>query len=87
MSNHYAPVTSSPINDAQIGTTFTRIATGWAVKWVDGGTVITVQGPTIEEALASHGLHVVHPVKEIPQGIVETVRPEPPKPKAVVSVA
>jgi len=70
------------LGQAQIGSTFTRSVIGWDVKWVDGGTSIFVQGPTITEALGSHGLQVVHPVKIVPQGIVEVDVPAAPAKKA-----
>ena len=43
------------------GSVFEKTATGWTVKYVDGGTQIVVQGPTIADALASHGAQVEHP--------------------------
>jgi hypothetical protein len=49
------------ITQAGVGSIFERTAIGWNVKYVDGGTVIVVQGPTIADALASHGGQVVHP--------------------------
>ncbi len=63
MPNH--PVVADDfdaLSQAQIGSTFVRSVVGWDVKWVDGGTTIFVQGPTITEALAGHGLQITHPV-------------------------
>lgn len=71
------------LGQAQAGATFSRTPIGWDVKWVDGGTVIYVQGPTITEALASHGVQIQHPVKVVPQGIVEVERPDEPMEVAV----
>lgn len=69
-----APVVADMLDaleKAGIGSTFTKTVNGWDVKWVDGGTAIYVQGATITEALGSHGAQVVHPVKVVPEGIVE----------------
>lgn len=60
---------------AGVGSTFTKTPIGWDVKWVDGGTVIFIQGPTITEALAGYGMQISHPVKAVPQGIVEVELP------------
>ncbi len=56
---------SDAVMQAAPGTTFARTPIGWDVKWVDGGTVIVVQGPTITEALASHGVQIVHPERRV----------------------
>ncbi len=72
--NNFAPVVTDALHaleTAGVGSVFEKTAIGWNVSWVDGGTTIRVQGATIEEALGSHGLSVIHPKKEIPQGIVE----------------
>jgi uroporphyrinogen-III synthase len=70
------PDTESALQACGVGSVFERVAHGWKVKFVDGGTSVFVEGPTITEALASHGAQVVHPVKVVPEGIVE-VEPEP----------
>lgn len=75
-----APVVTDTLHaleSAGVGSVFTKTANGWDVKWVDGGTAIYVQGATIEDALGSHGAQVIHPVKEVPQGIVEVELEEP----------
>lgn len=65
------PDTESAMQACGVGSVFERVPHGWKVKFVDGGTQVFVEGATIAEALASHGTQVVHPVKEVPQGIVE----------------
>lgn len=46
---------------AGVGSIFEKTAIGWNVKYVDGGTIIHVQGATIADAIASHGGQVEHP--------------------------
>ena len=46
---------------AGVGSVFEKTAIGWNVKYVDGGTVIFVQGATIADAVAGHGTQVEHP--------------------------
>ena len=43
-----------------VGSEFVRIASGWRVKIVDGGTVITSSGPTIRDAVSAHGEQIDH---------------------------
>lgn len=52
------------LEKAGVGSVFEKTPIGWNVKWVDGGTVIHVQGATITDALGSHGAQVVHPSNE-----------------------
>lgn len=65
------PDAESAMQACGVGSVFERVSHGWKVKFVDGGTQVFVEGPTISDALASHGAQIVHPVKEIPQGVVE----------------
>lgn len=53
--------TLAALSAAGVGSVFEKTATGWNVKYVDGGTIIHVQGATIPDAIASHGSQVVHP--------------------------
>jgi len=53
--------TISALSGAGVGSVFEKTATGWNVKYVDGGTVIHVQGVTIPAAIGSHGQQRVHP--------------------------
>jgi len=46
---------------AGVGSTFEKTAHGWKVRYVDGGTVINVDGPSIYAAMSSHGKQVIHP--------------------------
>jgi len=46
---------------AGVGSVFEKTAIGWNVKYVDGGTVIFVQGATIADAVAGHGTQIEHP--------------------------
>jgi hypothetical protein len=48
------------LEQAGVGSVFEKTPTGWRVKWVDGGTVVNVEGATIVDALASHGAQVLH---------------------------
>ncbi len=48
------------IETAGIGSVFERVAQGWKVRYVDGGTTIFVEGPSLGEAVASHGVQVKH---------------------------
>lgn len=65
------PDTESAMQACGVGSVFERVAHGWKVRFVDGGTQVFVEGASIADALASHGTQVFHPVPEIPQGIVE----------------
>ena len=42
------------------GSEFVRIENGWRVKLVDGGVTILGSGPTIVEAILSHGEQIDH---------------------------
>lgn len=50
------------LQSAGIGSVFEKTALGWNVKYVDGGTVIHVQGASIAAAVASHGAQRDHPI-------------------------
>ncbi len=52
---------AAAIAAAGVGSVFEKTASGWNVKYVDGGTIIHVQGATIADAIASHGAQVEHP--------------------------
>jgi hypothetical protein len=78
MSSVHANVAIAPeaLEAVQTGTVFEKTAIGWNVKWVEGGTVVHLQGTTITEALGSHGAQVVH--------IEPEIRPDPRAPDAPV---
>lgn len=55
------------VNGAFPGSTFRRERDVWRVHLVDeGGTPIDVSGPTIADAVASHGAQVEHAVFSVP---------------------
>jgi hypothetical protein len=57
----YKDPSTDILEKAGVGSVFEKTASGWKVKYVDGGTVINVSGPSIYSAMQSHGQQVVHP--------------------------
>lgn len=54
------------IEASDVGSVFTRVQGGWSTKFVDGGTTIFGSGPTIREAILSHGQQIDHEAAKTP---------------------
>ncbi len=54
------PSEADILASAGVGSVFEKVAHGWKVTYVDGGTKIFLDGPSLGEAFVSHGMQVKH---------------------------